>query len=143
MSQSPAPSGREIINYDGVWGDAADPRWYHVGDGAHRVNLGRNGVAQSVVIYALTGVGLAFTLHRLPVLDVLVARPSWWLWALVLGVVFALAAKVKPDGLPMHVYLPVVAADLVRPRHQFGWVACEDPESDWQPDELAIGHAPL
>ncbi len=142
MSQLPAPSGREIINYDGVWGDAADPRWYHVGDGEHRVSLGRNGIPQSVVIYALTGVGLAFALHQLPVLDALIARPSWWLWAIVFGAVFAVAAKVKPDGLAMHVYLPVVAADLAAARHQFGWVACEDPASDWRPDELPTGTSP-
>ena len=143
MSQPPAPgTGREIINYDGLWGDAADPRWYHIGDGEHRVNLGRNGVSQAVVIYALSGAGLAFAVHRLPVLDVLVARPGWWLWALVLAVVFGGAAKVKPDGLAMHVYLPVMLCESGGSRDRFGWVACEDPGAAWRPDELPISRNP-
>lgn len=139
MGQQPAPvTGREVVNYDGVWGDCADPRWYHIGDGEHRVSLGRNGIAQAVVTYALSGVGLAFILHKLPVLNALVARPGWWLWALVLGVLFAAAAKVRPGGLAMHVYLPVVLADAFAPRHCFGWVACEDPDAAWRCDELPI-----
>lgn len=137
MSQ-PARTGHPVTNFDAVWGDAAEPRWFHVGKPPHRVSLGRNGVPQALVVYALCGAGLALVLSRLPVLSVLISWPSGWVAGAAVTALFALAALLRPNGLRVHVFLPILLADRLGPRHTLGWKPLADPTAPWQPTELVL-----
>ena len=130
---APAQDRERRVNFDGRWG--AEDRWYRLGD----VSLGRRGVKQIVVFYVLAGVPLSYALHVLPVVGALTAAhlPAV-VWSLGPIVLSGALGVVKPNGLAMHVFLPIALGQVFAERHLLGWTPCAEPVGRWSPRPLAL-----
>ncbi|MTD47593.1 hypothetical protein GKE82_25655 [Conexibacter sp. W3-3-2] len=100
----------QVVNFDRLWG--ADPRWYRLGDD---VSLGRRGVSQAMVLYVLAGLASAWLGRVLPPVSWLAGGVSWWVWMPAIVGLAAAGAAVKPNGLRMHEFLPIVLEALAAP----------------------------
>ncbi|MTD47457.1 hypothetical protein GKE82_24960 [Conexibacter sp. W3-3-2] len=123
----------QVVNFDRLWG--ADPRWYRLGDD---VSLGRRGVSQAMVLYVLAGLASAWLGRVLPPVSWLAGGVSWWVWMPAIVGLAAAGAAVKPNGLRMHEFLPIVLEALAAPRHWLGWEPCGPLEGSWSPRPLPL-----
>ena len=117
----------DVVNVDVLW--SAQPRWYRLGD----LSLGDRGVPQIVVFYAIAGVLSAWLLAAVPVVGL-----PWWPFGVVVICGFGGAGFLRPNGLPVHTFLPTALAYLVASKHLHGWRATTDPTSPWSPGELGL-----
>lgn len=120
-------AGAVVVNVDALWG--GEVRWYRLGD----VSLGQRGVPQIVVFYAIAGVLACWAAASLPLVGV-----SPWPWGLVLAAAVAAAGLVKPNGLALHTFAPLLLGYLLGARHLLGWQPCPDPCGVWRPGRLAL-----
>ena len=131
---SPTVVGERVLNYDGLWTRGA--RWYRIGD----VSLGRRGVPQAAVAYALAGVAFVALVRLTPLLgDLVAATLPPLVWALAPVLVFAGLGMVSvQEDLPLHIFAGPLLAHLTTSRHLLGWVPVSDPTRLWKPGRLVL-----
>lgn len=134
MSADAGPGVRvQVVNFDRLW--SADPRWYRLGDD---VSLGRRGVSQTMVLYLVAGLASAWLTRSIPPASWLTGGLSWWLWMPAVVGTFAAAAAVRPNGLRMHEFLPVILESATTSRHRLGWEPAGGLEGEWTGQEIAL-----
>ena len=126
--------GERVLNYDGLWARGA--RWYRIGD----VSLGRRGVPQAAVAYALAGVAFVALVRLTPLLgDLVAATLPPLVWALAPVLVFAGLGMVSvQEDLPLHIFAGPLLTHLTTSRHLLGWIPVSDPTRSWRPGRLVL-----
>ena len=133
MPGSTERAGVPVTNYDELWG--AEPRWYSLGGD---VSLGRRGVPQLVVFYALAAMAAAVAMHSLPPLSWVLRPIPWWAFGPTVVGLGAASALPRVSGVRAHVFVPAALRHVLGPKDFCAWRPCAPVGAGWQPDELVL-----